>query len=155
MGYSYLQFSGGTYDPDVIARVSKESGLPFVLTHVPIERIIGDTDALMEEHAHFGCKNIGLGAMTGSIIADADTYKAKIEELDAAGEKMEKNGFKFFYHHHHYEFIKHDGETVFDYILKTIKILLIALNMCIKQFAFCIYICSRKMHFNNPVKIKL
>jgi hypothetical protein len=96
MGYSYLQFSGGTYDPDVIARVSKESGLPFVLTHIPIERIIGDTDALMEEHARFGCKNIGLGAMSGKIIADEDAYKAKIEELDTAGEKMEKNGFKFF-----------------------------------------------------------
>ena len=121
MGYSYLQFSGGTYDPDVIARVSKESGLPFVLTHVPIERIIGDTDALMEEHARFGCKNIGLGAMSGKIIADADAYKAKIEELDAAGEKMEKNGFKFFYHHHHFEFIKHGGETVIDYMIKNAK----------------------------------
>ena len=121
MGYSYLQFSGGTYDPDVIARVSKESGLPFVLTHVPIERIIGDTDALMEEHARFGCKNIGLGAMTGSIIADADAYRAKIEELDAAGEKMEKNGFKFFYHHHHFEFTKHGGETVIDYMIKNAK----------------------------------
>jgi sugar phosphate isomerase/epimerase len=72
----------------------------------------------MEEHARFGCKNIGLGAMTGSIIADADAYKAKIEELDAAGEKMKKNGFNFFYHHHHFEFYRHDGETVFDYILK-------------------------------------
>ena len=32
--------------------------------------------------------------------------------------EMEKNGFGFFYHHHNYEFFKHDGETVFDYILK-------------------------------------
>lgn len=121
MGYSYLQFSGGTYDPDVIARVSKESGLPFVLTHVPIERIIGDTDALMEEHARFGCKNIGLGAMSGKIIADEGAYKAKIEELDAAGEKMEKNGFKFFYHHHHFEFTKHGTQTVMDYMIKNAK----------------------------------
>ena len=121
MGYSYLQFSGGPYDPDMIARVSKESGLPIVLTHVPMERILGETEALMEEHARFGCKNIGLGAMTGSIIADADAYKAKIEELDAAGEKMEKNGFSFFYHHHHYEFIKHGGETVIDYMIKNAK----------------------------------
>ena len=51
MGYSYLQFSGGPYDPDMIARVSKESGLPIVLTHVPMGRILGETEALMEEHA--------------------------------------------------------------------------------------------------------
>ena len=75
----------------------------------------------MEEHAKFGCHNIGLGAMTGSVIADADSYKAKIEELDAAGEKMAKNGFNFFYHHHHFEFIKHGGETVIDYMIKNAK----------------------------------
>ena len=63
MGYSFLQFSGTAFDADMIKRVSDESGLPFVLTHVPMDRIIGDTEALMEEHARFGCKNIGLGAM--------------------------------------------------------------------------------------------
>ncbi len=121
MGYSYIQFSGGPYDPDMIARVSKESGLPVVLTHVPMDRILNETDALMEEHARFGCHNIGLGAMTPSAVADKDLYKAKIEELDAAGEKMAKNGFNFFYHHHHFEFIKHDGETVMDYMIKNAK----------------------------------
>ena len=105
MGYSYVQYSGGPYDADMIARVSKESALPVVLTHVPMDRILNETDALMEEHARFGCHNIGLGAMTSSVIADADSYKQKIEELDAAGEKMAKNGFNFFYHHHHFEFI--------------------------------------------------
>ena len=42
MGYSYIQFSGGPYDADMIARVSKESGLPVVLTHVPMDRILGE-----------------------------------------------------------------------------------------------------------------
>ena len=121
MGYSYIQFSGGPYDADMIARVSKESGLPVVLTHVPMDRILNETEALMEEHAKFGCHNIGLGAMTTSVIADKDSYKAKIEELDAAGEKMAKNGFNFFYHHHHFEFIKHDGECVMDYMIENAK----------------------------------
>ena len=71
MGYSFLQFSGTAFDADMIKRVSDESGLPFVLTHVPMDRIIGDTEALMEEHARFGCKNIGLGAMGSKIIMDA------------------------------------------------------------------------------------
>ena len=118
MGYSYAQFSGMPFDADMIARVSTAAELPIVLTHVPMDRIINDTDALMEEHARFGCKNIGLGMMPVATIVNKDEVRKTIEALDRAGEKMEKNGFGFFYHHHHFEFYKHDGETVFDYIIK-------------------------------------
>lgn len=121
MGYSYVQFSGAPFDADMITRVKKESGLDVVLTHIPMPRIIDDTDALMEEHARFGCKNIGLGMMPTNIIADEKACKEKIEALDAAGERMEKNGFKFFYHHHHFEFFKYGGESVFDYMIKNAK----------------------------------
>lgn len=118
MGYSYMQFSGMTFDADMIARVSAASELPVVLTHVPMDRIINDTDKLMEEHAKFGCKNIGLGMMPLATILNKEELYKTVADLDAAGERMKKNGFGFFYHHHHYEFYKHDGETVFDYILK-------------------------------------
>lgn len=118
MGYSYIQYSGGAFDPDRIARVSAQSGLPVVLTHVPMDRIINDTQALMEEHNKFGCHNIGLGAMPPASIADEVQCKSMIEQLDRAGELMEKNGFSFFYHHHHFEFFKHGGQTVFDYIIE-------------------------------------
>lgn len=121
MGYSYIQFSGAPYDADMIARVSAAAELPVVLTHVPMDRILNDTDALMEEHSRFGCKNIGLGAMPSAIIANKDEMVKTVEALDRAGEKMKKNGFGFFYHHHHFEFYKHDGETVFDYILKNAR----------------------------------
>ncbi len=117
MGYSYLQFAGGTFDADVITRVSQGSGLPFYLTHVAIDRILGDTDALMEEHARFGCTNIGLAAMKPAVIADEVKCKETIEALNKAGEKMKQNGFNFFYHHHNFEFYKHGGETVFDYMI--------------------------------------
>ena len=118
MGYSYAQFSGMPFDADMIARVSAASELPIVLTHVPMDRILNDTDALMEEHARFGCRNIGLGMMPVATVVDKREVYKTIEALDRAGEKMQKNGFGFFYHHHHFEFYKHDGETVFDYILK-------------------------------------
>ena len=118
MGYSYAQFSGMPFDADMIARVSAAAELPIVLTHVPMDRILNDTDALMEEHARFGCKNIGLGMMPVATLVDKSEVYKTIEALDRAGEKMKKNGFGFFYHHHHFEFYKHDGETVFDFILK-------------------------------------
>ena len=118
MGYSYLQYSGAPFDADKIKRVSEASGMPVYLTHVPMDRILHDTDSLVEEHLRFGCKNVGLGAMPIDVIKDEALCKKTIEQLDRAGEMMEKNGARFFYHHHHYEFFKHGGETVFDYMIK-------------------------------------
>ena len=53
MGYSYIQYSGGVLDPARIKRVSTAVGLPVRLTHVPMDRIISDTDALMRDHEVF------------------------------------------------------------------------------------------------------
>ncbi len=120
MGYSYLQYSGAPLEPERIKRVSDATGLPIVLTHVPMDRIIGDTEKLMEDHAFFGCKNIGLGSMPNKTVLDTEAFKKSVEDLNAAGERMQKNGFKFFYHHHHYEFFKLKGEnvTAIEYMLK-------------------------------------
>ena len=119
MGYSYLQFSGCPYDAERIRRVSEASGLPIHLTHVPLDRILNDTDALMEEHLRFGCRNIGLGSIPTDSLKQDDACFEMIEKLDKAGAYMESKGFHFFLHHHHYEFVRlSTGQTVFDYIVK-------------------------------------
>ena len=118
MGYDYLQVSGVKYDAEMIARVSKTAGLPVYLTHVPMDRILNDTEALMAEHESFGCYNIGLGAMPREILLDEKKFKETVAALDAAAVRMEQNGFRFFYHHHQFEFMKRDGKTLIDYMLK-------------------------------------
>ena len=116
-GYDYLQFSGSPLTADAIKRVVDQSGMPVYLTHMPMDRIVNDTNKLMEEHDLFGCKNIGLGMMPIESILDEDKLKETVELLNNSAYVMQKNGFKFFYHHHHYEFIKHGKQTVFDYII--------------------------------------
>lgn len=117
MGYSYIQYSGAPFDAERVGRVSEKSGLPVVLTHVPMDRILNDTDALCAEHLSIGCKNIGLGMMPIDVIMDREKCFSTIAALDAAGARMEELGCKLFYHHHHFEFYRHDGVTVFDHIL--------------------------------------
>ena len=118
MGYTYLQYSGGEFDPARIARVSREAGLPVYLTHVPLDRILNDTDALMAEHESFGCHNVGLGMMPHDRLLDEARFQSTVEALERAGERMAKNGFALSYHHHQFEFIRRGGETPFDYMLK-------------------------------------
>jgi len=118
MGYSYMQFSGAPFNAEMIARVSEKSGLPVVLTHVPMDRIINDTEALYKEHELFGCKYIGLGSMPTDAMTDKKRCFEIVDALEDAAVRIEKLGGKFFYHHHHREFYKFDGETIFDYIVK-------------------------------------
>lgn len=119
MGYAYLQYSGAAFDPHMIRRVSEESGLPVVLTHVPYERIVGDTQRLMQEHDLFGCRNIGLGAMPISAIRDEAEVRQKIAALEQAAERMSAQGFCFFYHHHHMEFRRlANGQTIMDVMIE-------------------------------------
>ena len=117
MGYSFLQYSGAPLIADRIKRVSESSTLPIVLTHSPLDRILNDTEKLMEEHAVFGCKNIGLGYMETVKVSD-DEFKRSVEALNAAGEKMQKNGFQLFYHNHHYELKKRMGQPMLFYMLE-------------------------------------
>ena len=125
MGYISMQYSGAEFVPDRLKRVSDATGLPFVLTHMPADRIVNETDKLMEEHAVFGCKNIGLGSIpivamvTEENIVDEKICKTKLEELNKAGEHMAKNGYSFFLHNHHYEFMRMStGERIFDHIVE-------------------------------------
>ena len=117
MGYSYIQFSGAPFDPQMIKRVIDATGLKVVLTHVPMDRILNDTEALMDEHESFGCKNIGLGMMPIDAMQDEQKCRDTIAALNEAGRKMAARGFKFFYHHHHFEFFKFGDKSVFDMLI--------------------------------------
>ena len=114
MGYSHVQFSGAPFDAPMIKRAIEKTGMKVVLTHVPMERILNDTEALMDEHESIGCMNIGLGAMPGEAIREYDKAVKTIAALNEAAEKMAKRGFKFFYHNHSIEFIRHGDKTVMD-----------------------------------------
>ena len=118
MGYGFVQFSGAKFDAGMIRRVATESGLPVCLTHVSQDRILNDTDRLMEEHESFGCHNIGLGSLSKAGYADENSFKQTVDMLAERAAYMKKNGFEFFYHHHNIEFIKFGEKTGFDYIVE-------------------------------------
>lgn len=117
MGYDSMQYSGGEYDPDRIARVSAASCLPVTLTHIPYDRIVNEPERLMEEHNRFGCKCIGLGALNSQFLINESIFKDSVEKLEKSAEKMLECGFRFCYHHHAFEFFRINGETAFDYML--------------------------------------
>ena len=116
MGVKYLQHSGKPYDPELLRKVAKI--LPIVLTHVPYDRIVDDTENLVNEHLSFGCTQIGLGSMPANPHDEASSFET-IDKLEKAACKIESMGAKFFYHHHSFEFFRFsDGRTLYDHLLE-------------------------------------
>lgn len=117
MGYSFLQFSGSPLPLSSVKAVSDRTGMPFPLTHSPLDRILNDTDKLMQEHAAFGCRNIGIGCIPNPMMRDEQVAELA-RDLERTAVYMEKHGFRLHYHHHHFEFRRMaSGQTILEYFI--------------------------------------
>ena len=118
MGYDYAQYSGAPFLPDAIKRASEVSGMPIVLTHVPLGRILETPEALAEEHATFGCRYIGLGSLPHEVAVDFEKLKAMAEALEHSAQVFLSRGCRLFFHNHHVECFRHGDITVLEYLME-------------------------------------
>lgn len=114
IGYKTVQISGTCpYDAAWLKARLAENGLRCVLTHIPADRITGETQTVAREHDVFGCDYVGLGwygfdAEKGQTVqAFADTYLGPAKKLRAQGKY-------FMYHNHDGEFQRADGRLILE-----------------------------------------
>ena len=111
IGYRYVQVSGTCpYDAEWLDRELKKNGLKCTLTHIPKDRLINDTDAVLREHELFGCKYIGLGYH--KFTDSQKEYDAFCDTYRPVAEKIAMGGGYFMYHNHASEFTVLDKKNV-------------------------------------------
>lgn len=119
LGFQYIQFSGAPFNWLLLQKTQEETGLKIVLTHVPMDDILHNTQALIDKHLKLGCTNIGLGMMPLDIIKDESKCLETLQALNDAGKIFANQGCKLFYHFHHFEFLKlSNGNTIIDYMIE-------------------------------------
>ncbi|MBQ8309567.1 MAG: sugar phosphate isomerase/epimerase [Clostridia bacterium] len=107
MGYQNVQFSGVAYmEPEVWAQISAETGMEIVCTHNSFDRIVNDTDKLIEEHKIFGCSVIGIGSMPNEYRGSRAALDNFFKVMEEPVKKIEAAGLHFAYHNHAFEFDK-------------------------------------------------
>lgn len=119
--YETVQISG--FKPIPISDMTgllKKYDIHVCCTHSPFDRIVNDTDALIEEHKAMDCPVIGLGFMPekywGASLAEG--IKEFIRDITPAAHKIKKAGLQFAYHNHNLEFQKlDDGRLIMDYLV--------------------------------------
>ncbi|WFR59513.1 TIM barrel protein [Anaerocolumna sp. AGMB13025] len=119
MGYKTIQISGIGKDipAERIREICDSLSLEVVLTHSDVNRILYDTNKLIQEHEVMGCKHIGLGAMPEKyrtpywITHFGEDFKEAAKQIAAAGKL-------FMYHNHNFEFEKFNGNYAIEYLLE-------------------------------------
>jgi sugar phosphate isomerase/epimerase len=117
IGYGIVQMSAiCEIAPELLKSYSEEYDLPITCTHSPYDRIINDTDRLIEEHKIYGCPTIGLGSMPNEFREGGKVYDF-VESIREPLKKIRAAGLEFAYHNHAFEFEKIDGKLIYDILI--------------------------------------
>jgi len=118
MGYECVQISaiGAEISAEEVARICQANNLEIVITHMPLARIISETEQVIKEHATMGAKYIGLGMLPWESSKSKAGYVDFVNDIYPATKAIKEAGFQFMYHNHDFEFIRFDGRTAMDYL---------------------------------------
>lgn len=101
IGYTTVQISGTcAYPPDWLAEQLKSNGLTCGITHYNYDRVMHETEKVVEEHKTFGCRYIGIGSLPGGLKG----VEPFIALAKPAASKISSLGCHFMYHNHNWEY---------------------------------------------------
>ena len=117
LGFDGIEpFGGMNYAPKYVKELADKHGLLIPSTHTDPDRILRDTDYVIEEHKMLGAKYIGLPMMQGRYLGSLKGIKQFIEDYKPAAQKIAAAGLKFVYHNHHVEFERYEGKTILHHL---------------------------------------
>ncbi len=110
MGYTVIQVSGTCdYEGEWLKEELKKNGLTCVLTHIPYDRLMNDTDKVIADHKIFGCKYIGLGGLPNLWTKETEKFPVFFDEFvtkaKPVAERIKNAGCYFMYHNHSQEYL--------------------------------------------------
>ncbi len=114
IGYQAVQISAiGPIDYKEVKKITDEYGMQIIVSHTPVDRLLNDLPKVIEEHKHWDCTYIGLGAMPVEMRKDPQLF---VDTFKPVAQEIAKEGLKFVYHNHRFEFEKFDGKTCWEVV---------------------------------------
>ena len=121
IGYTTVQVSGiGPIPAEKVREICEKNNLKIVITHIPPDRILYDTDTVIKEHDIMGCNYIGIGSMPGKYRQPDWIERFATDYLEPA-KKIANAGKLFMYHNHDFEFQRFNGKYIIEYLLDAFK----------------------------------
>jgi sugar phosphate isomerase/epimerase len=117
LGYEAVQLSAlGKIDPKELTNILKGEGLTCCATHIPLDRMKNDTQAVLEEHRMWGCEYTAIG---GFFVKEAttQTWLDFARDYNEVAKKLGAQGLKVGYHNHSHELAKFDGKPALQILM--------------------------------------
>jgi sugar phosphate isomerase/epimerase len=111
IGYTAVQVSGMSLEPEEIAGLIKDSGLTCAATHMSWPQIRDNTEQVINIHKMYGCKHAAIGGLPQEYVQTASGIDRFAREILVPIQKLADAGISFSYHNHHHEFIKIGNKT--------------------------------------------
>ena len=110
IGYESVQVSGTCpYEAKWLQEQLKKNGLICAVTHNPPDKIINETQKVIDDHTIFDCDRIGLGWYGFNNEMPYENFISTYKPIAAT---IKENGKYFMYHNHDGEFQKIGGKTI-------------------------------------------
>ena len=98
MGYKTVQVSGTCpYDAEWLRTELAKNGLRCVITHIPAEKLVCETEKVASEHHIFGTRYVGLGYYQ---FTDEASYGTFVKTYGRVADELKKKNRYFMYHNH-------------------------------------------------------
>ncbi|HID10637.1 MAG TPA: sugar phosphate isomerase/epimerase [Candidatus Latescibacteria bacterium] len=117
IGYEAVQISGlGPIEPCELRKILDDEGLYACATHTGYERLVKETQRVIEEHEVLGALYVACPGLPPEY-HNEEGYKKAARELSKAGKALKENGLTLSYHNHHLEFERYGGKVGLEILL--------------------------------------
>lgn len=119
IGYRAVQVSqiGDISDAEV-KRICDDNGLIICNTHVSVDDLLTNPDAVIEQHRLWGARHVAIGGMPLEYRDSESGFRRFAEIANGIGERLYGAGLSFSYHNHSFEFLRFGAssglELIFD-----------------------------------------
>ena len=118
-GVRDIQVSGiGKVDWNELAEIVKKYEMTVCVTHTPFERMMTETDAVIDEHLRLGCDCLGIGAMPGEYERTEEGVDKFIADLIPVAKRMRERGVHLAYHNHDFDLRLYGEKSILDRMLE-------------------------------------
>lgn len=101
-----------------IKEICEELHIDICSTQIKPEYIKSNLDWIIELHKILDCKNVVISVIPLKILNNKDKLIEFAKEMTEVGKILKENDLNLLHHHHHFEFLKINGELIFDILLK-------------------------------------
>lgn len=120
-GVKDIQVSGiGPVDWNHLAEIVKKYDMKVCVTHTPFQRMMEETDKVIDEHINLGCDCIGIGSLPGEYGRSAEGVDKFMVDLLPVAKRMRERGVHLAYHNHDFDLSDFGGRSILDRMIEDV-----------------------------------